>query len=578
MIGDEYLQARAQLGTALFSLFTLARELKTGPDILQKLNDLGSELEEPFLFAVIGEAKSGKSSLINALFGREICPPDSRTATDKIRVFKYGPEDKDEEVTDRITDCHRPNPILSDFNIVDTPGTDGLAPEHQTIVKQLWPVADLVIFVFSVTNPWAAPAWLLLKQIPGEQFKNTLFVLQQCDLRDEVEVDAVARHLEQNIHEKLSRECRVFAVSAREAWLAKTTATDREGLLRRSNLGALEAYIHDTVTNGEASLGKLRRIRRALQLILRDLGGQARSAFYIVRKDIEKLVELNLALGELKEQSMRQTGGVLWTLVQSYERAQKHGEELLRQRLSFAKTIRFLLKKSTSGRKSLPSIDAPLRDSIRRQIQDAVELLGAGLKGAWKQLHDSLHKRFDAGIQTAHPPDVINERNELLRQIEATLVKKMAKQQIEQQMRRLFNETATWLGAPLGTSSAEGLAKVVEALASAVSGDFAGVLAEAEMASQAPLAFAKRKKILGRFCVEMAHLREKLLSAVERHLYRGIDAFYGELAGSIHPLQDFGAAQRNIYEPMIARIRQLEESLDKMGADAGVAHGTSVKS
>lgn len=566
MIGDEYLQARAELGTVLFSVSTLAHVLRAGPEVIQTLGDLGTELEEPFLFAVLGDAQSGKSTLINALFDCEICRPQPPPATDKIRVFKYGSEEKDEEVSDRITNCIRQNPILGDFNIVDTQGVGGSAAGDQTVVDRLWPVADLVIFVFSVTNPWTPAAWQFLRRVAAERFKNTVFVLQQCDLRNEIEVSAVAAHLEQTVHEKLSPTCRIFPVSARQAYLARTTAMDSEELFRRSNLGALESYIQETVIHSEASLAKLKRVRHVLRSLLRDFESQARGAYYIARKDVEKLAELKLGLAELKEQSMRQTGGILWTLAQSYERAQKHGEEFLRQRLAFVKTARFLVNKNTRAGKSCAPMDAPLQDSIRRQIQDAVELLEEGLKGAWERLSLSQRKRFPVGIQTSHFPEFINKRDGLLRQIEAVLAEKKTEQQIEQQMRRLFTETATWLGAPLDSSSTEGLAAVFEALAGAVFGDYAGVFAEVELAAQTPLAFVKRKKILDRFHVKLAHLREKLLLAVERHLYRGIDAFYGELDASIQPLQDFSAAQRNLYGPMIARIQQLAGTLEKQTA------------
>src|SRR2546430_271694 len=105
MIGDEYFQIRAQLGTAVFSLSTLAHDLNAEPDILQTLQGLGVSLREPFLFVVIGEVKAGKSSVLNALFGREFCRVDVLPATDKIYVFKYGDEERDVNVNEKLTEC-----------------------------------------------------------------------------------------------------------------------------------------------------------------------------------------------------------------------------------------------------------------------------------------------------------------------------------------------------------------------------------------------------------------------------------------------------------------------------------------
>ncbi len=86
--------------------------------------------------------------------------------------------------------------------------------------------------------------------------KNIVFVLQQCDLRDDFEVNAVTRHLEQTLHEKFSPDCRIFPVSAKKAYLSKTTGADREGLLQQSGFRALESYINDTVTQSDTRRGR----------------------------------------------------------------------------------------------------------------------------------------------------------------------------------------------------------------------------------------------------------------------------------------------------------------------------------
>ena len=136
MIGDEYFQLRAQLGTALYSLSTLGHDLQAAPETLEMLDGLNKSLREPFLFVVMGEVKAGKSSLLNALFGREFCRSDVLPATDKITIFKYGLEERDEHVNDHIVECYRPSNFLRDFNIVDTPGTNTIAAEHQQIAEE----------------------------------------------------------------------------------------------------------------------------------------------------------------------------------------------------------------------------------------------------------------------------------------------------------------------------------------------------------------------------------------------------------------------------------------------------------
>ena len=62
--------------------------------------------------------------------------------------------------------------FLRDFNVVDTPGTNTMVAEHQTITENFMPRADLVLFVFSVANPWTQSAWELLHFVQKKWLKN----------------------------------------------------------------------------------------------------------------------------------------------------------------------------------------------------------------------------------------------------------------------------------------------------------------------------------------------------------------------------------------------------------------------
>src|ERR1043165_3947481 len=107
MLSEAFFQARADLGTALFTLSTLAHDLRAPQETIRTLNELGTSLREPFLFVVVGEVKAGKSSLLNSLFGREFCKVDVLPATDRIYVFKYGEEEQNVPVNSQLTACYR---------------------------------------------------------------------------------------------------------------------------------------------------------------------------------------------------------------------------------------------------------------------------------------------------------------------------------------------------------------------------------------------------------------------------------------------------------------------------------------
>ena len=163
MVADLYLQLRSRTEAALSALLKLTADMQREPAMLDTLQNLLKDVREPLLFVVVGEVKAGKSSLLNALFGQEFCKVDVLPATDRIYIFQHGPREENVDVAAHVTERYQPIEFLRDFNVVDTPGTNTMVAEHQTITENFIPRADLVLFVFSVVNPWGASAWELLR-------------------------------------------------------------------------------------------------------------------------------------------------------------------------------------------------------------------------------------------------------------------------------------------------------------------------------------------------------------------------------------------------------------------------------
>src|SRR5689334_23244954 len=163
MIADRYLQLKSELENGLAGLIKLGSEMQRPSEQLDTLQALLREIGDPLLFVIVGEVKSGKSSLLNALFGNQFAKVDVLPATDRVYIFRYGAEEKTSEVSPTVTERYLPIPLLRDVNVVDTPGTNTIVKEHQTMTEEFMPRADIVLFVFSVTNPWTQSNWEFLK-------------------------------------------------------------------------------------------------------------------------------------------------------------------------------------------------------------------------------------------------------------------------------------------------------------------------------------------------------------------------------------------------------------------------------
>src|SRR6202011_1258809 len=125
------LQLKGELESGLAGLIKLGSELQRPAEEIDTLQALLRDISEPLLFVVVGEGKSGKSSLLNALFGNEFAKVDVLPATARVCIFRYGGDAKSTEVSPKLTERYLPIPFLRDFNVVDTPGTNTMVKEHQ---------------------------------------------------------------------------------------------------------------------------------------------------------------------------------------------------------------------------------------------------------------------------------------------------------------------------------------------------------------------------------------------------------------------------------------------------------------
>jgi len=574
MIADDYLQLRAELESALEGLLKLSSDLRREPATLDTVHGLLKDVREPLLFVVVGEVKAGKSSLLNALFGHQFAKVDVLPATDRVYIFRYGSEEKSVVISQRITERYLPIPFLRDFNVVDTPGTNTMVAEHQTITESFIPRADLVLFVFSVINPWSQSAWDLLDFVQKKWLKNIVFVIQQADLRDTSEIELIHRHLRDTAMQKLSFAPPIFAVSARKALLARTTGVDKERLWKESNFGPLEDQINQMVTESGVHFLKLKSTAKTAGVILNEVSDEIRACYDTILRDEGELSRVNEFLQARKEQTLRQVAGFLRGVEQACREGERQGIRLLEQKLSFWRTWRLVWSRQQWQEEFQTEVATKLRDTIQPQIENAVELLENDLRSLGPQLQEVIETKFDSGGKgrmNKVMPDFARQRRDLLQSIQLTLLERMAAKGIEEQLARMFRETAMWLRLPAGVAAAGGIVTVIVALSSAAVADVTGTVAASAAIIGTIVAFTQRKKILAAYEREMETKRVELISAIEKQMNHAIEMFYQEISLAFAPLGAFCAAERKRYEPLIQRTENLRKVFgaltERIGSD-----------
>lgn len=293
MIGDEYFELRSSIGTELLALGAAVRDAGGTPEAMAIVNNLVTSLKEPFVFVVVGEVNVGKSTFLNALFGQDFSRTGVMPTTDKILFFKYGPEHRTVPLSPTLDEVQAPADFLRDFHIVDTPGTNSIADEHQQITERFVPIADLVIFVFSAMNPWGASAWQFLEKVHRDWMRNVVFVLQQADLRSAEEIAVIKDYMAELCRARFGREFPIFPVSAKKAFRARSgEVLDRDGQLEESGFLPLEAHLSALVRAQPARQRKLSGTVQLARQILDQLRDQAGQTLHGSQKAASLLTEL----------------------------------------------------------------------------------------------------------------------------------------------------------------------------------------------------------------------------------------------------------------------------------------------
>lgn len=573
MIADNYLQLRTELESALAKLLRLSSEMRRDPATLDTLQGLLTDIREPLLFVVVGEVKAGKSSLLNALFGQEFAKVDVLPATDRVYIFRHGEEDKAVETSSQLTERYLPIPFLRDFNVVDTPGTNTMVAEHQTITEGFVPRADIVLFVFSVVNPWSQSAWELLNFVQKKWLKNVIFVLQQADLRENSEIEIIHRHLQDTALQKLGFAPPVFPVSARKALLARTTGIDKEQLWRESGFGPLEEQINRMVTESGVRVLKLQSTARTSGVILQELADEIHGSVETIIRDEKHLVRVRDFLEARKETTLRQVAGFLRGVEQACRECARQGTRLLEEKLSFWRTWRLVWSREQWQHEFQTDVEAKLRQTVEPQVENAVQLLETDLRSLWPQLQDAIEAHFASeGKHRVRKtiPDFARQRRELLQSIELTLVERVAGKAVEEQLARMFRETAAWLRLPVGVAAAGTIITVIVAMSSASVADVTGVLSVSAAVVGTIVAFTQRRKILAAYEKEMEKKREELIHAIEQQMKHAIDLFYKDIAVAFEPLAAFCTAERKRYEPLLEQTKSLQDLLSGVSQRLGV--------
>lgn len=277
---------------------------------IENIKALEQSQLKPLNVAIAGEVKSGKSSLLNALLGKEISQVDVLEATSSVIEVVYS-ENTDISKFGDLTRISLDINYLKKINIVDTPGLKSITQSNERKTIDYIKYADLILFVIDATHLGQEDTIQALELI-SEYNKPIIGIVNKCDLllenRSEI-LDYITGEYGIYID-------RFFMVSASleyqhkmsQQTIAKSTDLIVSNYTElRENFKSLTKYIENVYENSNEI--KYKSIKTSIEgIIQKDI---------IVHSDYNK--SMSVLLGELKK----------------YEKLLQHKNDYIKAKMEF---------------------------------------------------------------------------------------------------------------------------------------------------------------------------------------------------------------------------------------------------
>jgi len=405
MFGERYFATRERLSGVMRGIADLAKE--TGTDLGDRLPlaEIQNGLGHPYLFVVCGEVNAGKSTLINALFGQELCRVNVLPETDQVFWYKFGGTSRDVPTVPMLEERFRPFGFLRDFTVIDTPGTNSNVRGHQEITARFLPSADLILFVFPVSNPWEAATWNFISELSAECLDRAVLIIQQADQREPADINVIRGHMSDLSMKRIGRKLPIFAVSGKNAFEAKRADPFARAQFQKSGFPELENHISWNVCESPAR-------RKALH-IWRD---QATSALVAVENHIENLSDNLNSQGRFLDRTEREIDDIrerfvvrlpthLTGVAEVFETEAVWVSKILRRRLAAAPSFYRLFIGDRTGQTMETLFIGRLQTAVEAVAEkDGVEVVEF-CRNHWQELGDRVREAMGIDLGSSLPID-----------------------------------------------------------------------------------------------------------------------------------------------------------------------------
>jgi len=402
--GERYFSNRDHLSRVWSGIRELATLTESDLSENADTASIENEIHAPFSCLVCGDTNSGKSSLINNLLGQDLCPVNALPETRQIIRFRHTDASQD-AISSRCHEKFLTAPVLRDFNPIDTPGINALDADQKQNIGHLFPYAELILFVFPVSNPWGASSWNLIASLPESHQKRIVFVIQQCDSAEAADIDVIMEHMADLSMKRIGMTLPVFPVSAKLASEAKRNETLNLKIYQKSGFQALEHYISEHVCYSEKRKAALRAWYNQAAIALHLIDEQIDQNTRLQRVHHGFLRSLEDEIDAMRESLVSRLPSHLTKVAEIFQ------DEAILVSRKLAKWLGFVrsLYKVFTGDNTGIRIESLITERLRSAVESVAENDGSDIVTAclkhWQDLGARINESIGLPIDTSAPID-----------------------------------------------------------------------------------------------------------------------------------------------------------------------------
>jgi len=391
--------------------------------------------------AVIGEFKGGKSTLINALIGKELLPSwtDECSATITQLVYGQSPgvtvnyldSSSDTHSIDRLNELatvenvnyqnisyievQYPAEILANnLIIVDTPGTNSAEKARELITKRFMKIADAAILVLNAEYLLTANEVEFIKrEISQQNYGKVFVVINRCDLfSDEKEnLNRVISDTSIKLKELIPGLEKVYPLSALNAMEGRED--DNDGMVADSGIHVLEDDLAHYVVE-QSGITRLQRVQTAFSEILHEFRGENQLQLDAISLDLEKL---DIYAKNVDALMQKETDSIIALKQEIHDGFMKMRNKLENDIKDMAETSKTSLEARFGGKRE----DAIDGDAISSQIEADAQRWLAHADSTWNSFYNDV-LIYTANYLSQIDNDMLSASNVLVPQKSGSIV------------------------------------------------------------------------------------------------------------------------------------------------------------